>query len=760
MFTRLRQTIEEIRWEDAADPSFWVGFVRRQVRLYFYILRELVRNRCPQQAAALTFTTLLSLVPLFAVAFSFFRGFAALEGLENRAQDAIFRGILAGPLLERQARAEGQEGRFAGEGAALAGMSPQELLAEADRRARSRAVAPTLQLYLRALAAGADAAAVREGMSTLRLSAAGPLRPAFGQLERQAWLRYFEAAGLEPEAAGGGDATGREARERYEAAQAARAVGDYAAAIEALQAAERAGYPPVKTREAVAQNHADLGDRLVQDGALEEAVRHYRTALLCRCDALLLASRAVGEEELAEQAAHHDGTLGRLGQARLTLGKRSAEAYQELKERGDAEAPQALADALGHLQAAAATLQHSSEAYYALGTLYASAGRPQEAAEAYKAAFERSREVAARGISLAVVDYIRIFIEKVGRAEIGIAGILFLLVTATMLLNTIERTLNQIWKVAERRPFWIKFTSFCTLIWLGPALIGASLWAQERLGGYIEGALGEMLVLGQFVRVLTGLGEHVLPLVTTWLVLVALYKFLPHTRVRFKSVAWGALLGAVLLHGARPLFSLYVLKAVRYQRIYGSLGAIPVFLLWVWLLWLIVLFGAEVAFTIQNVGLLRYRDKLHQLSSVFIDRYLAARIMMYVAREFWETGEPVRAHRLAEILQITPEEAADAAGRLVRLGLLTPVGAERDEFHPARDLSKLKLSEVLSITDRFRAESRSGRPEDKPYEDKLEAAFRSSIRAQEEALEEMTFRELLQQCERDRSKWPKNSPSQ
>ena len=85
MFRKLRERFEEIRWEEAASPSRWVKFVRGQVRLYFYIVRELVRNRCPQQAAALTFTTLLSLVPLLAVAFSFFRGFAAMEGLADRA---------------------------------------------------------------------------------------------------------------------------------------------------------------------------------------------------------------------------------------------------------------------------------------------------------------------------------------------------------------------------------------------------------------------------------------------------------------------------------------------------------------------------------------------------------------------------------------------------------------------------------------------------------------------------------------------------
>ena len=89
MFGRLKEWAESVRWEDATELSWWVKLVRSQARLYFYILRELVRDRCLQQAAALTFTTLLSLVPLLAVAFSLYRSFAGIEGVADRAQDAI-----------------------------------------------------------------------------------------------------------------------------------------------------------------------------------------------------------------------------------------------------------------------------------------------------------------------------------------------------------------------------------------------------------------------------------------------------------------------------------------------------------------------------------------------------------------------------------------------------------------------------------------------------------------------------------------------
>lgn len=760
IFKRLRDKIEEIRWEDAADPSRWVKFVRGQVRLGFYILRELIRNRCPQQAAALTFTTLLSLVPLFAVAFSFFRGFAALEGVSARAQDAIFRSVLTGPLLEGGPGAESTRGQGVQDIPALAGMAPDELVAEADRRPRTVDVGPTLYLYVRALNAGAEPAAVRRGVSTLHLAAAPSLRQPFSLMQPEVQQAYFGAAGFDVKTGIKSGPREEEAAEHYAQARRFARDGRYSEAIDALTFAEEGGYSLQSTREVAAGVHEALADGLVRQGELEEATGHYRESLLDYSDAVVLAARSLGNEEVAELAKRHDQALKKLGGALLDLGTSRTATYDTLELSGGEGAHKALQAALENLNEAAALLEYSSAVHAELGELYSKAGRQEEAAREFRIAWEKSREVAARGISVAVVDYIQMFIDKVGRAEIGILGFLFLLVTATSLLSTIERTLNHIWKVTEHRPFWIKFTSFCTLIWLGPALIGASLWVRERLGDYISMWLGDVAFVGSMVDLLTRTGEQLLPFVTTWLVLMAVYKFLPHTRVRFTSGAWGAFLAAILLHGARPLFSIYVVKAIRYEKIYGSLGAIPIFLLWVWLLWLIVLFGAEVSFTIQNVGLLRYRDRLHRLSEVFIDRYLAARIMMYVAREFWETGRPVTAARLSEILQMTPEEASDAAGRLVKLGLLTLVGEQRDEFHPARDLSKLKLSEVLSITDRFRAESRSARAEDRMYEDKLESAFRSAIQAQDEALSNLTLRDLLKQCENDRNKWPQCNASQ
>ncbi len=751
MLKDLREKLETIRWEDAAELSWWVKLVRRQVGLYFYILRELVRDRCLHQAAALTFTTLLSLVPLFAVAFSLYRSFAGIERLADRAQDAIFHFVLARPLVERVVPAE-EAGPSIAE--AVAAMSPQELLDAAAERSREGDGAGALRLYAAALEAGADADEVRRRVSRLHLPPARLAVRYLEQLSPDDVQRYREAAGL-PAPQQWNEELVRIGRESFGEAVEAFDEGRFDEALTALNRAEQAGYSPAETRVIAGRTHLEAARQHQAEGRLTDAAEHYQAALRSYSDALFVRARQRMADELAPVLADHRDARQSLGHLLLELGKEEANLYRSVAGRAGASPEDTLRAAVQDLGNAAELLEDPAPAHIALAELlWETADRREEARGHYEAALQGPRGVAAQGISTVAADYIRAFIDKVGQARIGILATVFLIVTATSLLSTIEKTLNNIWKVTEKRSFWVKFTSFWTLICLGPLLIGATIWVQESLGRYFAYAFRGTPVLGPLVRVVTTVGHYVLPFITTWLLLVAVYKFLPHTRVKFVSAAWGAFIGALLLTLARPLFTLYVMNAIRYERIYGSLGAIPIFLLWLWLLWVIVLFGAEVSFTIQNVGLLRYHDKLRRLSDVFIDRYLAARIMMYVAREFWESGEPVTAARLAEILQITPEEASDAANRLVKLGLLTPVGGQMDEFHPARDLSRLKLSEVLSITDRFRAESRSTQPENTPYEDRLEAAFRSAIAAQDETLGGMTFRDLLEQCERERNKWP------
>jgi YihY family inner membrane protein len=745
LLKKIRQLVDDIRWDEAASARWWVTLARRQVRLYIYIARETVQDRCLRQAAALTFTTLLSLVPLFAVAFSVFRGFEAFEGLEQRAQRAIFETMLAAPLMG--GGAERTDWNVASD--EMPDLPPEEvtaeeILAQAEDLPRQSKARQAARLYLEALRRGADPAEVRNALSTLYFGSPASTRRLVGSISEDLEREYANAARV-PDTSP--KAQPWKGYQHYSEALSLQDHLNYEAALEQLRKAEAEGFLRIKTRMALAEIRRIQAQKHRKEGRHREASTLYQTAARLTTDALFLSRPTAQNKVLRRVIDEHNGLLRELGEVFLALGHQKFDLYQKLKEKTSEDPSETIEEAIDILRKASRQLEHTPEAHATLADALWAKGDVEEARRQYKLAAESSRTGAARGFSLAVADYIRRLVDRASSAGLGILGVIVLIGAATSLFSTVEKTLNGIWQVSQKRPLWIKFTAFCTLIWLGPAMIAVSILVREKLGQQAAATFIGIPGLETLFRFIAAMGNYVLPLVTVWLVLLAIYKFIPHTTVHFGPAAWGAFVGAVLVQIARPGFGLYVNNAIKYEKIYGSLGAIPIFLLWLWLLWVLVLFGAEVAFTVQNIGLLRFRERLHRLSGLFIDRYLAARIMMYVAREFWRNSQPMTVEKLAEILQMPPEEAANSAHRLVKLGLLTPVGEEQDQFHPARDLSQLTLMDVLSITDRFRWDSRSRRDEDSVWENKLEEVFDSAIEAQEEALRDMTFRDLMAECE-------------
>jgi len=743
MWQRLRNFIEERHWERAADPSSWAAFFQRWVRITFYVLREFTHNRCLQQAAALTFTTLVSLVPLLAVAFSFFGSFPAFQGLEERTEQAIFETILATPLVEGLS-AGGRESVEAPAESQLAEQTPEELLRLADGLPRYSGAEKAMRLYLAAWERGAPVERIRRGISELhfrRDTTFEDVRAAAGDRRLKEYRRAALPADLTEEQS-------RQGREAYREGVALGQREQYAEALAALQEAEQRGYSFINTRRLAAELQMRFAQGVAQSGDLARALDLCGQALAGSTDVLLLEGAALTDRIRRETIALHNKALSRYGEMLLALGERQLEAHGENAGEQPANvAPSAIGDAIKNLRKAALVLEHDSDPHVKLGAALRAAGRTEEADQEYELAATKIKGAAARGFSVAAAEYLHDFIQQVGRAEIGVLGVVFLLVTSISLLNTIEKTFNQIWNVSEKRPFWIKFTSYCTLLWLGPMLIGISILLSEKFSQWLEVTVDYQTAAGKVLTLFMAASGRLLPFITVALALLALYAFIPHTRVRPSSALWGALAAGVLIQLARPLFGIYIGYAVTYQKVYGSLAVIPVFLLWLWLLWLIVLLGAEIAFTAQNLSLLRYHDKLKRLSDLFIDRFLAARIMMYVGREFYNAGRPITVDDLAQTLQITAEEAADAARRLARLGLLTPVGAELSGYHPGKDLSALTLNEILSISDHFCDDSRSARPEDKRYEEQLEKVFRTARDSQREALGGRSLREFLQECE-------------
>jgi membrane protein len=180
-------------------------------------------------------------------------------------------------------------------------------------------------------------------------------------------------------------------------------------------------------------------------------------------------------------------------------------------------------------------------------------------------------------------------------AQLTGASIVFLLVTAMLLMATVERELNLIWGVAHKRPVHRRMLVYLFGITLGPVLVGASI---SLTSWFVSHSIAALPLDDAPVAV----AARWLPFAFTAVALTLLYAIVPARRVPRASATVAGVLAAVAFEGAKQGFAWYVTHLANYQMIYGALAAMPIFMLWVYVSWLIVLAGAVFSATLATTG--------------------------------------------------------------------------------------------------------------------------------------------------------------
>ena len=166
-------------------------------------------------------------------------------------------------------------------------------------------------------------------------------------------------------------------------------------------------------------------------------------------------------------------------------------------------------------------------------------------------------------------------------------GAATVLAVAVWLMLIIDRSLNAIWGVRRSRPIWLSVLLYIAVIVAGPILIGVSVTVTTYAMALSAGAGGAAMALhAVFLRTI--------PVAMSALAFFLLYRIVPHGHVPWRHAALGALVAAVLFEAAKELFAIYVHASPTYRLVYGAFAAIPLFLVWIYLSWLVVLFGAEL----------------------------------------------------------------------------------------------------------------------------------------------------------------------
>jgi membrane protein len=190
----------------------------------------------------------------------------------------------------------------------------------------------------------------------------------------------------------------------------------------------------------------------------------------------------------------------------------------------------------------------------------------------------------AEGSSEEVIEHLRRFIGNVHGGAIGAGGFVGLLITSISLLFSIEKAINRIWKAPNTRPWFNRLSSYWFFITLGPLAlsIGVGFLTSEAM------PLHHILPTGTGLFVLAGI------------ILFWLFKVVPNRVVHWKPALLSAVLTSIAWNVGRILYQIYTAKLVSYNKIYGSLGAIPILLLWIYIMWVIVLSGVVLTSVFQK----------------------------------------------------------------------------------------------------------------------------------------------------------------
>ena len=324
--------------------------------------------------------------------------------------------------------------------------------------------------------------------------------------------------------------------------------------------------------------------------------------------------------------------------------------------------------------------------------------------------------------------------------RVGFLGFVFLILAVILLLDSVENNFNDIYHVSSRRRLISKVTSYTSVLVLGTLFIGTSLSISARVNAFV--VTGVTLDLSWVSR----LSSWLVPLSLAFLAFLVAYTVVPYTRVRFKSAVVGAATSAVLFELAKNVFADSIGQSVRYSTVYGSLAVIPIFLIWLYITWIIVLLGLEVAFTHQHfLTLLRSRAIRGGAEG---DRVgTALRLFTLVAQRFDAGEDPPTCDELSRRLLVPLDSVELRVDRLTEVGLVRRValGSDTEGIVPARPPDGVMVSDVIEA---FQPQLMDHGP-DRPVEETVNELMQEFLDAGHGRLAEVSFAEVLARTSND-----------
>jgi membrane protein len=279
-------------------------------------------------------------------------------------------------------------------------------------------------------------------------------------------------------------------------------------------------------------------------------------------------------------------------------------------------------------------------------------------------------------------------------------GLVFLFWTVVRVLTNIERSFNDIWGVNKERSWLRRFVDYLAFVVIGPIIIVSSSSLTVYIAGTLQAWSDDSAVWGAVSLPLL-LAARMLPALLVVALFTFMFAFMPHTRVNIRSALLGGIVAGAAYQVTQAVYVYFQIGVSQYGAIYGSFAALPLFLVWMQISWLIVLFGAELCYAHQNVQRYEFRPDTENMSPAF-RRLLALAIVQYCVKAFERGETPPEAETIAESLGVPSNVVNTLLGRLVDVEVLAEAatGDERRQgYTPARNTQDLTIAFVTQRLD-------------------------------------------------------------
>lgn len=291
-------------------------------------------------------------------------------------------------------------------------------------------------------------------------------------------------------------------------------------------------------------------------------------------------------------------------------------------------------------------------------------------------------------------------LEKTGGGILAGIGIILLFYSVAKVLSSIEASFNDIWQIEKSRTISRKFSDYLSMMLIAPILLIASSSISVYLATQLDTIAKQIELIGYVSKYLM-FALKLIPLILIWILFSVMYVVMPNTKVSNQSGIIAGIIAGSAFVVTQWFYIDFQVGVSKYNAIYGSFAAIPLFLIWIQISWLIVLFGAEVSFANQNVDMYEFESET-ELISTFSRRTLSLLVVNFIVKRFEKGEEPLTVLELSKNLKVPVRLMRVLLNHLIQCKIISEtidINTKSIAYQPAQHIDNFTVAFIINSLD-------------------------------------------------------------